>query len=373
MVIKEKEVLGIISQIQRSVESGEVPIDLVPMNDLLNLLDATLGGSFWKRIGTTSQDAFDTIPTRYKMLLEHCQSKKDAEGFVLVLELMKNQYRCTYAALSKEEIDRRTKNYKVFILNIGSAMASLQYWIHKSHKETETEYSISFGKEIKGAVYTCLVGANSVLHQPEYINVYLDYICFTDKEEKWGTKDGVWEYRKMERKEEEESNSSMYFRYKIKPHEVLGEYDYSIWVNAQMQIVGEVEQLYEIYGRGNSFLAFPAYVQDNLYEAVHTSLNADDANIELRRSLLHYREEGFPEYYGMISTNMMYRSHKDEILNQAMDIWLRESERCSQMREFGFSYGAWKSGLKFAICSLFAEWNSYIKNRDLDLEVDEDK
>lgn len=367
MVIKEKEVLGIISQIQQSVENGEVPVDLVPMNDLMNLLDTTLGGSFWKRIGTTSQDAFDTMVARYKAILEHCQSNKDVEGFILVLELMKNQYRCTYAALSKDEINNRTRNYRAFILNIGNAMASLQYWIHKPHRKNAAEYSINFGKDKRGAVYTCLVGKNSGLHQPEYINVYLDYICFTDKEEKWGTREGTWEYRKMER-EKGESNSAMYYRYKIKPHEVLKEYDYSIWVNGQMQIVGEVEQLYEIYGRGNSFLAFPSYIQDNLYEAVHTSLNADDENIRLRKKILHYREEGFPEYYGMISTNMMYRNHEDKILNQAMDIWLREATECSQMSEVGFSYGAWKSGLEYAICSLFAEWNSYIKNRDLNLE-----
>lgn len=371
MVIKEKEVLGIINQVLQSVKNKEVPVELVPMGDLMKLLEATLGGTFWKGIGVTKQDAFGTMPLRYKELLEHCQEIKDTEGFILALELLINQYQCTYAILSKEEINHRTKKPKLYVLNIGSAMASVQYWLHKKQQSGENRNSISFDRDRRGVVYTCLVGKNVTLYQPEYISVYLDYICFTDKKEKWGTKEGVWEYRKMEKREENESNSSMYYRYKIKPQEVLAEYDYSIWVNAQMQIIGEVEQLYDIYGEGSSFLAFPAYVQDNLYEAVRTGLSTDDENIQLRRKLLHYREAGFPEHFGMISTNMMYRNHQDETLNRVMDIWWQESEECQQLREFGFSYAAWKCGLNYSLCDFFAEWNPYIKNVELDLVLED--
>ncbi len=371
MVIKEKEVLAIINQVQQSVQNKEVPVELVPMKDLMNLLEATLGGNFWKGIGVTPQESFGTMPSRYKDLLEHCQENKDSEGFVLALELLKNQYKCTYAILSKEELHRRTKKYKAFVYNIGNAMSSMQYWLHKGKKKSEGTQSISFGREKKGAVYTCLVGNSSTLYQPEYINVHLDYICFTDKKEKWGSKEGIWEYRQMEKIDENENASSMYYRYKIKPHEVLAEYDYSIWVNAQIQIVGEVEQLYKIYGEDTSFLAFPAYVQDNLYEAVHTTLSTDDENIELRRKMFRYREEGFPEHFGLISTNVMYRNHRDEVLNRVMNTWWEESENCQQLREFGFSYAAWKYELNYSLCDLFAEWNPYIKNVSLELEVGE--
>lgn len=371
MVIKEKEVLEIINQVQKSVQNKEVPVELVPMKDLMNLLEATLGGTFWKRIGVTSQEAFETMPSRYKELLEHCQRNGDAEGFVLVLELMKNQYKCTYATLSKEELHRRTKKYKAFVYNIGNAMASVQYWIHKGKQRSGEIQPISFVREMKGAVYTCLVGNSTTLYQPEYINVHWDYICFTDKKDKWGVKEGIWEYRKMEKIEESESNSSMYYRYKIKPHEILEGYDYSIWVNAQIQIVGEMEQMYKIYGEETSFLAFPAYIQDNLYDAVRTTLSTDDENIELRRKMYRYREEGFPEHFGLISTNVMYRNHRDEVLNKVMDTWWEESEKCQQLREFGFSYAAWKHGLNYSLCDLFAEWNPYVRNVSLELEVGE--
>lgn len=371
MVIKEKEILGIVDQVQQSVESGSVPAELVPVDDLIKLMEATLGGSFWKQIGITSKEAFETMPFKYKALLEHCQEEGDTQGFILTLQLLKNQYRCTYAMLSKEELDRRTRNYKRLVLNIGEAIASVQYRLHKAGRNGNTGYPISFEKGNKGAVYTCLTGKNAILYQPEYINVYLDYICFTDKKEKWGTKEGIWEYREMKSEGEEESNSSMYYRYKMKPHELLSEYDYSIWVNAQMQITGEIEQLYAIYGENSSFLAFPAYIQDDLYEAVHTFLHTDDENIELRRKLLHYREEGFPEHFGLISTNLMLRNHRDKTLNKVMDTWWQESGGCEQLREFGFSYAAWKEGFQYALCDFFAEWNPYIKNVELGLEIND--
>lgn len=371
MVIKEKEILGIINQVQQSVQIGEVPVELVPMDDLMRLIEATLGGNFWKGIGVTSQGAFDTMPHRYKILFEHCKETADSEGFVMALELLKNQYQCTYAMLSKEEINRRTKKYKTIVLNMGSALASVQYWLHQQRKKNVVVQATSLGKEARGVVYTCLVGNNATLYQPEYINVHLDYICFTDREEKWGTSDGIWEYRKMEKGEEQESESSMYYRYKIMPQEILREYDYSIWVNPQVQIVGELEQIYKGYGEGATFLAFPAYVENDLYGAVRTALNTDDENIELRRKLLRYREEGFPEHFGLISTNMMYRDHRDEKLKQVMQMWWRESKECQQLREFGFSYAAWKCNLTYSICDFFAESNPYINNVGLELDISE--
>ncbi len=373
MTINQKEVIGIIDRVQKSVESGEVSVDQIPMNELMNLLEATLGSRFWKGIGATAQNCFDTMPQRCKELLEHCQKQNDAEGIVLALELLKNQYRCIYAILSKDELNSRTRNYKVLSLKIGNAYAALQYWRHKTVHGENTEYYNAKEMEQKGVVYTCFIGKNGAPHQPEYINVYWDYICFTDKEEKWGTKDGVWEYRKIERigEAEQKGNAAVYDRYKMKPYEVLPEYDYSIWINPQVQITGELEQFYKIYGRGYAFLGLPAYVHDNLYEVVQTSLNEDDENIELRRTLLHYREEGFPEHFGLINTNLMYRSHKDETLIKVMDTWWQEAKRCKQLKEFGFSYAAWKHQLKFGMCDLFAEYNSYIKNVELDLEVGE--
>lgn len=370
MIIKEKEIICILNQVQQSLEKELIPIELIPINDLLNLIEATLGGTFWKGIGKTSQETFNTITQRYEILLMHCRENKDKDGIVMVLELLKNHYQCTYAILSKEEMDRRTQKYKNLILSIGGAMASMQYWRHKSFHESESKgvYPICLEKGKKGVIYTCLIGLNTSLYQPEYIDIDLDYICFTDNKEKWGTKNGVWIYHKIEKEDAAEDDFTMYYRYKIRSFSILKEYEFSIWINPQMQITGKLELLYKIYGKDASFLAFPAYVHDNLYEVLHTTLNKDDENIELRKKLLHLREEGFPEHSGLISTNLMYRNHRDETLNQVMNIWWQESERCLQLREFGFNYAAWKCAFNYSLCNLFSEWNSFIKNMALNLE-----
>lgn len=371
MTINQKEIIGILDKVQQSIQSGEVPVSEVPMKDLMTLLEATLGSNFWKGIGATAQNCFDNMPGICIQLLDHCRKQEDAQGFVRALEVIKNQYRCIYAVMSKDELDKRTKNYKILAIKMGNAYAALQHWLHRAEQQQVLADTYKEMEEKKGVVYTCILGNNKTLHQPEYINVHWDYICFTDKKEKWGTKEGVWEYRGIALKEGESDAATVYYRYKIKPHEILSEYDYSIWISPQIMIIGELERFCRIYGEGYSLVGFPAYVQDNLYDAVHTTLNADDENIELRRTLFHYREEGFPEHYGLINTNLLFRNHSDEEVSKVMDIWWEEAKRCSQLREFGFSYAAWKQNLKFALCDLFAEWNPYIKNMELDLDIGE--
>lgn len=365
MTINQNEIIGILNRVQESIQTGAVPVSEVPMDDLLKLLEATLGGTFWKGIGATAQNCFDNMPQRCENLLRHCQMQNDAQGFVLALELLKTQYQCIYAVLSKEELDKRIKPHKALAVRIGSAYAAVQYWLHQDRRAANASVSDNAVEGKKGVVYTCIRGKNRKPSQPEYINVHWDYICFTDEQDKWNTRDGVWEFRKLDATEE------AYYYYKLMPHKVLGEYDYSIWINPQIQIIGELERFYKIYGQGSTFLGIPAYVQDNLYEALRTNLRADDENIELRRILYQFREEGFPEHFGMINTNLIYRSHRDEVLKNVMDTWWRQAQRCSQLREFGFAYAAWKNRFDFALCDLFAEWNPYIKNVDMDLEIGE--
>jgi hypothetical protein len=101
--------------------------------------------------------------------------------------------------------------------------------------------------------------------QPEEVDAQLDYICFTDNKEKWGTTEGVWQYCAIEDAGDMEERL-LESRYKIMPHELLEDYDYSIWVAPDIKVTGNILRFCEIYGEGRSFLGFSSAKEDCIYE-----------------------------------------------------------------------------------------------------------
>ncbi|MCF0116347.1 MAG: DUF616 domain-containing protein, partial [Erysipelotrichaceae bacterium] len=90
----------------------------------------------------------------------------------------------------------------------------------------------------KIAVYTCLYGSYDKLHEPEYISDKIDYIVFTDekikKHSKWIKKDIPYKYIY-------DLDKKRLARYaKLLPHKVLPEYEYSIYVDANIIVKGDI-------------------------------------------------------------------------------------------------------------------------------------
>lgn len=417
----EQKVLDIIGKLETALGQGSLKLKDFPLEDILHLIDTTLGGSMWNGIGSRPQGAFSQMVEEYKGGLARCMELDDIGQCIQILKLLACQYRCFYTAMGREEQLYREKTLRELLVRTGNTYAEAQSRalqcrqaggkmglarVGKAPEKNNTaqngeaweeNHAVQNGKvpekssgakggemaeesglagkrnpvaEGRGVVYTCLVKGEGQLPLPEYRNVFWDYICFTDREDLAGKTAGAWQFRLLS-KEELQHTADSYYKYKVKPYDVLGEYDFSFWVDPQVQITGPLEQLYEIYGEGTSFVCFPAYDKDDLYEALNTTMTDDEENIRRRRKLMQYRKEGFPEHYGLIHTQMMFRSHRDEVLKQVMEDWWREMHECKALIDYGFSYAAWKHGFRYALCGLFAENNLYIKNGDIDLELAE--
>lgn len=371
MVVDAQEIIDIIQKIRISLENGSLPLEKFPLDELTGLIDITMGEAFWKTNGNTEQEAFQRLPEGYGKLLQHCMERGDGEACITVLELLEIQYKCFCTVVSKKEKEKFANRFRAMVLVIGNAYCEEQYRKHMARRKPD-EAIESVWKDGKGAVYTCILKGKMTLQQPEYINVFWDYICFTDQEDKWGTKDGVWEYRKLPI-EGLTDEDMVFYTCMAKPHIMLPEYDYSIWINPKMKIVGELEKFCEFYGKDASFIGFPSYYRDDIYTAMQTSIRDDDGNINMRKKKLQYKKEGYPEHNGIIENDIMVRNHRDEKMIRVMETWWNEAKECPHMRELGFNYAAWKNDFDFAICDLFVECNSYVKNMQIDLEIYEEK
>lgn len=367
MTEEQKQTLEIIKNVRDKVVAEEISLSQVPVSDLLNLIQATLGRELVDNPVGMKKGDFAPLVTVYGEMLQRMAEEGDVQGFVQTLHLLERQYTCFERVRYIVSQEKNAEKYKVLARGAGEAYSRLQYDMKQKNREMVTDNATNIDRGT-GVVYTCILQNKLKLQQPECINVNWDYICFTDQEDKWGTKEGVWQYRQISIENQEDKNA-LFRICMMFPDLLLPEYDYSIWVNPKYKIVGELDLFCRSYGRGVSFLAFPSYHKKDVYEAMYTTLHDDDANIEVRKKYLQYKREGYPENDGMISTNVMIRNHHNELIKTVMKAWWDEGVQCRRMWEYGFNYVAWRHGCDYAICDLFIEYNAYFRNVEYALEA----
>lgn len=381
MIQVDNKMIDLVEKIRRALKKGALTPDNFPMDEIGNLIECTLGTDFWECIGSQSNYGFGNIPEIYKECLSEALERKDMEECERLLHLFECIYQAFYAALNEEEKIFRQKPYRQMIIDLGTVNSQMQY---RLHRERQKEYGIKNERgflEGRGVVYTCMFG-ETVIKQPEEVSMHVDYICFTDNEEKWGKKDGVWQYRAMEKMEkiegvedakEELAQMFLESKCKIMAHVLLKEYDYSIWIDPDVIIVGDVLRFCKVYGEGRSFLSFPSAKEDCIYENMSvTQMGTDELNIKVRKMMLSYRKEGYPEHYGSIDGRVMVRNHKDSELCRIMEEWWEEVKGSFIFIDNVFNYIAWKNKFPFSICNLFVYENPYFKVSDIDLDTHEE-
>lgn len=372
MIAVDGKVIDTITKIEQFLEERKLTVENIPIDSIYTIIENTLGPSWWGCVGSKTNDAFLYVPALYRELIQKCAKAGDVEGCIKVLELFKNHYQCMYTALGDEEKIFREKPYRQTIIDQGNAYAEVQYRLHQE-RQKELKKTPKVLAEGRGVVYTCLLGALEQLYQPLDMDTHMDYICFTDQKEKWGTRQGVWQFREIENKENMDKKTLRY-RYKIMAHEILEEYDYSVWVEHSMRIVGEVQSFINAYGNGNSFLGFPNSTKECLYKDISIPHMAmDDMNIALRRKIHQYKESGYPENNGLIDSRVMIRNHRDEELQKVMQCWWEEVKDFAIVGENCFTYAAWKNQFAYSICDLFLLSNPYFRNMDIELDTNEER
>ena len=87
-------------------------------------------------------------------------------------------------------------------------------------------------------IYTTIFGEYDTLINPHFIDKGWDYICFTDNE---NLSSDVWEIKKCTPYYTDLTRSAK--RYKILPHRFLKDYEYSIFIDGNLTVRGNIDQL----------------------------------------------------------------------------------------------------------------------------------
>lgn len=185
-------------------------------------------------------------------------------------------------------------------------------------------------------IYTVLTGGYDRLQQPLVTDPGFHYICFGDH----AGQDGVWELREIPF----EGTPVLRARWaKMHPHLLLPEYDYSVFMDANLCISGA--EFYDILGKvqNDPKMRFCA--------SLATSQSANNAVFELLQVLQHPERDcvweelrycylkdkistcsafrihrmlrGMPRHWGLAETNILARKHNDPQIVDLDELWWR--------------------------------------------------
>mgnify|MGYP002620186677 CR=1 FL=1 len=155
-------------------------------------------------------------------------------------------------------------------------------------------------------IYTCLTGGYDRLVQPAAVAPDWDYVCFTDRD----GQEGVWRLRKIPLDSPDPVQRSRYP--KLLPHRVLPDYDYSVYLDANLRITDA--EFYRIADRLIAEKTILAQVEhpdrDCVYDELRYCYLKD--RIGTRTAFrLHqqWTAARLPRHAGLYENNLILRAH----------------------------------------------------------------
>lgn len=194
----------------------------------------------------------------------------------------------------------------------------------------------------KKVVYTCITSNYDSLIEPTFINTDFDYICFTDN---MSIKSSIWEIRPLPKETKDLSQVKKQRYVKINPHKLLSDYELSIWVDGNVEIKGDLNELIDNIKDENISIYVPQHPQRNcIYkEANAVLLLKKDVKEIVNPQIEKYRVEGFPENYGLLQSNILIRYHNNKDCIKLMEDWFEELKNNSHRDQLSFNYVLWKN------------------------------
>ena len=224
-----------------------------------------------------------------------------------------------------------------------------------------------FKNNNKKVVYTAITGDYDELFTPVYINDNWDYVCFTDNN---NLKSDFWQIRKMKDLKLDKVKKAR--NYKILPHLYLQEYQYSLWIDGNFRIIGDIDEYIRRFSKDKSMLCFVHPERKCIYDEAEVciKLNKDSDEI-IKKQIKEYQSENYPENRGLIASGILFRKHNDPIIINLMNKWWDELKLHSFRDQLSFDYVCWKKSFDYDKCDLccweteYFEWNSHNKKESI--------
>jgi len=202
-------------------------------------------------------------------------------------------------------------------------------------EEKEKLYLEKVAPYTKNCVYTVILGNYDRLNEPEYVTPGWDYICYTDNKE---LTSNVWKFIYVEDSWKNDFiqqnpdkplykiNQYINRQIKLLPHFYVADYDFSIYVDGNIKITGDLNDFKRTYidipGSYQKVIWSLEHYRKCLYEEIDKCIELKKDSIDnLNKLKEFYISENVPKNVGMTHNCFLARYHLDQQCRYIMTFW----------------------------------------------------
>ncbi len=235
-------------------------------------------------------------------------------------------------------------------------------------------------------IYTAIMGDKDELIEPSFVSLDCDYVCFSDI----NRESNIWQVIKKDFDPIGDKVRSAR-KYKILTHKYFPDYDYSIWVDGNLEIKHDLVELIDQYLSDANFATFdhanyksnPAhnklqalvnyfkrdykFVRHCVYEEAEALIEMNKQGVykddeqKIRKQMARYRTEAYPENNSILQSAILVRRHNESDVVRTAEDWWTEIVNGSRRDQLSFNYVAWKNNFKFNYIVGDPRKNKYVR------------
>jgi len=220
----------------------------------------------------------------------------------------------------------------------------------KNKRNKKIKFFYAKGEPLDGkkkvAVYSCITGGYDRINNPILIDDNLDYFCVSDSSK---SMDSIWKFIEIP-ESTKKYKGGMINRYcKLNPWSLFYDYDFSIYIDGNIDIVSDIRNLCTIAETSKIGIAMHLHSsRDCIYnESLICKLYKRGNTSAIENQMVAYRNADFPEHFGMVEATIIIVDLKNPIAKKIMGDWWNELLRSGSGRDqLSFPYVLWKNGFK---------------------------
>jgi hypothetical protein len=194
------------------------------------------------------------------------------------------------------------------------------------------------------AVYTAIIGDYDCLKIPTIVDANCDYFCFTERDISW---QDIWVRRDISWHHPDPVRMTRYVKHN--PHVYFAHYEWSIWLDANLQLACAPQALMpEADGTWDIATWKHPFRNCSYAEADQCVLEKKDCPATIRAQMCRYRALGFPENAGLYENNILVRRHNTASMIGLARAWWNEIVLGSRRDQLSFAFVARQRNLRVA-------------------------
>jgi hypothetical protein len=189
-----------------------------------------------------------------------------------------------------------------------------------------------------GVIYTAIIGGKDVLRPPRHRVPGLGYVCFTDDP---SLQSDIWEIRLLGKPH---SDPTLVARQlKILAHRCFPDQSWSLWIDANLEIIGDLEPFLREHLPRAPFQTFRHYERRCAYEEIEACIEHKKACPRLLRAqAARYHDAGMPFGLPVPHSSVVLRRHREEAVVEAMERWWGELQGGSRRDQVSLPFVLWR-------------------------------